>query len=67
MALPAALAELYEAGGFDEPAAGVDQIPDLMVRARHVGRGGWYTLRFASGHLAVTAHDPVPLWLAALR
>jgi 8-oxo-dGTP diphosphatase len=106
------LADLYEAGDFDEPAAGVDQIPDLMVRAlggawaagrmlravalmmdahpggravaashgdvvpvllaalgsafgmprpRHVGRGGWYTLQFAAGGLAVTAHDPVPL------
>jgi hypothetical protein len=32
------LAELYEAGDFGEPAAGVDQIPDLMVRA--LG-GGW--------------------------
>jgi broad specificity phosphatase PhoE len=106
------LAELYEAWDFSEPAAGVDEIPDLMVRAlggawavgrmlravalmmdahpggrvvaashgdtvpvllaalasasgvrrpRHVGRGGWYTLRFASGDVAITAHDPVPL------
>jgi broad specificity phosphatase PhoE len=106
------LAELYEAWDFSEPAAGVDQIPDLMVRAlggawaagrmlravavmmdthpggrvvaashgdtvpvlltalasaggtprpRHVGRGGWYTLRFASGDAAITAHDPVSL------
>jgi 8-oxo-dGTP diphosphatase len=106
------LAELYEAGDFGEPAAGVDEIPDLMVRAlggawaagrmlravallmdehpggrvvaashgdtipvllaalasaagmarsRHVGRGGWYTLRFAPGDLLITSHDPVPL------
>ena len=104
------LAELAEADDFGEPAAGTDQVPDLMVRAlggawaagrmlravavmmdahpggravaashgdvipvllaalsstfdiprpRHVGRGGWYTLRFASGNLAITAHDPV--------
>lgn len=26
---------------------------------RHVGRGGWYTLQFASTHLAVTAHNEV--------
>jgi 8-oxo-dGTP diphosphatase len=106
------LAELYEAGDFGEPAAGTDQVPELMVRAlggawaagrmlravtlmmdahprgravaashgdvisvllatlssafaiprpRHVGRGGWYTLQFASGGLAVTPHDPVPV------
>jgi broad specificity phosphatase PhoE len=106
------LAELYEAWDFSEPAAGVAEIPDLMVRAlggawaagrmlravaimmdahpggrvaaashgdvvpvllatlasasglprpRHVGRGGWYTLEFAAGDLAITAHDPVPL------
>jgi 8-oxo-dGTP diphosphatase len=104
------LAELYEAGDFGEPAAGTDQVPELMVRAlggawaagrmlravtlmmdahprgrvaaashgdvvpvllavlssafavprpRHVGRGGWYTLQFAPGVLAVTPHDPV--------
>ena len=113
VALPVSdLAELYEAWDFGEPAAGVGEIPDLMVRAlggawaagrmlravaimmdahpggrvvaashgdvvpvllaalggafgpsrpRHVGRGGWYTLRFAAGELAVTEHDPVPL------
>ena len=106
------LAELYEAWDFGEPAAGVDEIPDLMVRAlggawaagrmlravaimtdahpggrvvaashgdvvpvlvaalasaagmsrpRHVGRGGWYTLQFAAGNVAITAHDLVPL------
>jgi 8-oxo-dGTP diphosphatase len=106
------LAELYEAGDFGEPAGGIEEIPDLMVRAlggawaagrmlravaimmdahpggravaashgdvvpallaaltsasgmprpRHVGRGGWYTLQFARGDLAITAHDPVPL------
>jgi 8-oxo-dGTP diphosphatase len=26
---------------------------------RHVGRGGWYTLRFAPGGLAITSRDPV--------
>ena len=106
------LVELYEAGDFAEPAAGVDEIPDLMVRAlggawaagrmlravallmdahpggrvvaashgdtipvllaalasasgisrpRHVGRGGWYTLQFAAGNVAITPHDPIPL------
>jgi 8-oxo-dGTP diphosphatase len=46
-----------------------DVIPVLLAtlssacaipRPRHVGRGGWYTLQFAPGGLAVTAHDPVP-------
>ena len=106
------LAELYEAGDFGKPAAGMDQVPELaarvlggawaagrMLRAvtlmmeahprgravaashgdvisvllttlssafaiprpRHVGRGGWYTLQFAVGGLAVTSHDPVPV------
>jgi broad specificity phosphatase PhoE len=105
------LAELYEAGDFGEPAAGMQPVPDLMVRAvggaraagrmlravavidahpggravaashgdvipvllaalsstfaiplpHHVGRGGWYTLQFAPGGLAVTPHDPVPV------
>jgi 8-oxo-dGTP diphosphatase len=105
------LAELYEARDFGEPAAGTDQVPELMARAlggawaagrmlhavtlmmdahpggravaashgdvipvllatlssafavpqpRHVGRGGWYTLQFVPGGLAVTPHDPVP-------
>jgi len=26
---------------------------------RHVGRGGWYTLKFTSGDLAISPHDPV--------
>jgi hypothetical protein len=34
-------------GGFD------------IARPRNVGRGGWHTLQFASGGLAVTSHDPV--------
>ena len=105
------LAELYEAGDFGEPAAGADQVPELMARAlggawaagrmlravtllmeahprgravaashgdvipvllatlssafamprpRHVGRGGWYTLQFTPGGLAITPHDPLP-------
>jgi 8-oxo-dGTP diphosphatase len=106
------LAELYEADDFREPAAGGDEIPELIVHAlggawaagrmlravaimmdahpggrvvaashgdvvpvllaalasasglprlRHVGRGGWYTLEFATGDVAVAAHGPVPL------
>jgi 8-oxo-dGTP diphosphatase len=47
-----------------------DVIPVLLAamsstfatpRPRHVDRGGWYTLQFGHGGLAVTAHDPVPL------
>src|SRR5689334_10738339 len=47
-----------------------DVIPVLLAtlssafaipRPRHVGRGGWYTLQFAPGGLAVTPHDPVPV------
>jgi 8-oxo-dGTP diphosphatase len=30
-----------------------------MPRPRHVGRGGWYTLQFASGDLAIISDDPV--------
>jgi broad specificity phosphatase PhoE len=46
-----------------------DVIPVLLAtlssafgisRPRHVGRGGWYTLQFASGGLTITPHDPVP-------
>jgi 8-oxo-dGTP diphosphatase len=46
-----------------------DVIPVLLTmlssafaipRPRHVGRGGWYTLQFTPGGLAVTPHDPVP-------
>jgi len=104
------LAELYEAGDFGEPAAGTQQVPEIVVRAlggawaagrmlravtvmmdahprgrviaaSHgdvipvllstlssafdivlppwVGRGGWYTLQFAPGDLAITPHPPV--------
>jgi broad specificity phosphatase PhoE len=44
-----------------------DVIPVLLAalssafaipRPRHVGRGGWYTLQFAPGGLAITSHDP---------
>ncbi len=47
-----------------------DVIPVLLAtlssafgipRPSHVGRGGWYTLQFAPGDLAVTPHDPVSL------
>ena len=99
------LAELYEAGGFDEPTAGTSAGPEIMapaiggawaggrmlravsvmmqahpggrvIAASHgdaipvllaalsgafaaayqpwVGRGGWYTLQFAPGELAIT-------------
>jgi 8-oxo-dGTP diphosphatase len=30
-----------------------------IARPRWVGRGGWYTLRFTTGDLTLTAHDPV--------
>jgi broad specificity phosphatase PhoE len=32
-----------------------------IPQPRHVGRGGWYTLQFVPGALAITAHDPVPV------
>jgi hypothetical protein len=44
-----------------------DVIPVLLAalssafdipRPQHVGRGGWYTLQFAHGNLAITEHDP---------
>ena len=47
-----------------------DVIPVLLAtlsrafaipQPRHVGRGGWYTLQFVPGSLAVTPHDPVPV------
>jgi 8-oxo-dGTP diphosphatase len=46
-----------------------DVIPVLLAtlssafaipRPHWVGRGGWYTLQFVPGGLAVTPHDPVP-------
>jgi len=43
--IPALLAALSSAFAFPRP--------------RHVGRGGWYTLQFAPGDLAITPHDPV--------
>jgi hypothetical protein len=48
----------------------VDGIPVLLAALsgafgialpRHLGRGGWYTLRFAPGGLVITPHDPVPV------
>ena len=56
-------------GGRAVAASHGDVIPVLLAtlssafaipRPRHVGRGGWYTLRFAPGGVAVTPHDPVP-------
>jgi 8-oxo-dGTP diphosphatase len=69
------LAELYEAGDFDEPAAGVDRIPDLMVRA--LG-GAWAAGRMLravaimmdahpGGRVVAASHgDVVPVLLATL-
>jgi broad specificity phosphatase PhoE len=57
-------------GGRAAAASHGDVIPVLLAalsgavavpRPRHVGRGGWYTLRFAAGGLAVIPHDPVPV------
>jgi 8-oxo-dGTP diphosphatase len=57
-------------GGRAAAASHGDVIPVLLAtlsstfaipQPRHVGRGGWYTLQFAPGGLAVTPHDPVPL------
>lgn len=69
------LAELYEAGDFGEPAAGIDEIPDLMVRA--LG-GAWAAGRMLravaimmdahpGGRVVAASHgDVVPVLLAAL-
>jgi hypothetical protein len=43
-----------------EPVGRFDKLLALRAEPRHVGRGGWYTLQFAPGGLAVTPHDPVP-------
>jgi broad specificity phosphatase PhoE len=57
-------------GGRVAAASHGDTVPVLLAalasafglpRPRHVGRGGWYTLQFVSGNLAITAHDPVAL------
>jgi broad specificity phosphatase PhoE len=57
-------------GGRAAAASHGDVIPAMLAalssafaipRPRHVGRGGWYTLRFSPGGLAVTPHDPVPV------
>lgn len=54
-------------GGRVAAASHGDTVPVLLAtlasafglpRPRHIGRGGWYTLRFASENLAITAHDP---------
>jgi 8-oxo-dGTP diphosphatase len=56
-------------GGRAVAASHGDVIPVLLAtlssalaipRPRHVGRGGWYTLRFAAGGLVITPHDPGP-------
>jgi broad specificity phosphatase PhoE len=56
-------------GGRAAAASHGDVIPVLLAVLssafvipwpRHVGRGGWYTLRFTPGGLAVTPHDPIP-------
>jgi 8-oxo-dGTP diphosphatase len=55
-------------GGRVAAASHGDVVPALLAALsgaynvswpRHVGRGGWYTLQFADGHLAITAHNPV--------
>lgn len=55
-------------GGRVVAASHGDVIPVLLAvlstsygipRPAHVGRGGWYTLRFSPGALAVTSHAPV--------
>ena len=55
-------------GGRAVAASHGDVIPVLLAALsstfaiplpHHVGRGGWYTLQFAPGGLAVTPHDPV--------
>jgi 8-oxo-dGTP diphosphatase len=69
------LAELYEAGDFDEPAAGTPQVPEVIVRA--IG-GAWAAgrmLRAVSvmmgahpgGRVAAASHgDVIPVLLATL-
>ena len=69
------LAELYEAEDFDEPAAGIDEIPDLMV---HALGGAWAAGRMLravaimmdahpGGRVVAASHgDVVPVLLAAL-
>ncbi len=55
-------------GGRAVAASHGDVIPVLLAALsssfaiplpRHVARGGWYTLQFAPGDLAMAAHDPV--------
>ena len=57
-------------GGRTVAASHGDVIPVLLATLSsafgislpvHVGRGGWYTLRFAPGELAIAPHDPVPV------
>jgi 8-oxo-dGTP diphosphatase len=69
------LAELYEAGDFGEPAAAIDEIPDLMVRALGGAWAAGRMLRAVAfmmdahpGIRAVAAPhgDVVPVLLAAL-
>jgi len=69
------LAKLYEAGDFGEPASGIDEIPDLMVRA--LG-GAWAAGRMLravalmmgahpGGRVVAASHgDTIPVLLAAL-
>lgn len=55
-------------GGRTVAASHGDVVPVLLTalssafgipQPRLLGRGGWYTLRFAPGDLDITAHDPV--------
>jgi 8-oxo-dGTP diphosphatase len=69
------LAELYEAGDFGEPAAGIDEIPELIV---HALGGAWAAGRMLravaimmdahpGGRVVAASHgDVVPVLVAAL-
>lgn len=67
-----AVAVMMEAhpGGRAVAASHGDVIPALfaalssafdVASPRHVGRGGWYTLRFATDGLAITPHDAISI------
>jgi broad specificity phosphatase PhoE len=69
------LAELYEAGDFGEPAAGTQQVPDLMVRALGGAWAAGRMLRAVAvmmdahprGRAVAASHgDVIPVLLAAL-
>jgi broad specificity phosphatase PhoE len=66
----AMMMDVHQGGGRAAAASHGDVIPVLLAALsssfaiplpRWVGRGGWYTLRFGPGELAIEAHDPVSL------